>query len=324
MPNCKGILFQPTECLSFAGNIIQCFEEGTGNIPGPIENLHATSVSNNSISLSWTPFENDTDNNQVGFKDFLVQYGRVDNMTMYETVIKLDNELVSSDSEIDLNNLEANTLYRIMVIARGLYGTSLPSSMLLINTSTTNNDAFVYGAPSPPHSLVVSSHGATYITVSWQPPEFAHPHEKISYRMFHRSGNNITIADTKMLWARLNRLTPNTQHIFYLSAIGSKGTSLPSETLVAWTDPALPAFVDVSFIEVLRKSFYTFSFLEKPPTVHPSDFVSEGNSMTIICLALGNPVPNVKLYVGGHFVREEMSRHMVTTVHNVTTDMGNF
>lgn len=43
--------------------------------------------------------------------------------------------------------------------------------------------------------------------------------------------------------------------------------------------------------------------------------------MTILCLALGNPVPNVKLYVGGHFVREETTRHMVTTVHNVTTDM---
>jgi hypothetical protein len=89
--------------------------------------------------------------------------------------------------------------------------------------------------------------GATYITVNWQPPEFSHPHEKISYRLFHRSGNNVTIADTKMLWARLNRLTPNTQHIFYIVAIGSKGTSLPSETLVAWTDPALPAVVDVSF-----------------------------------------------------------------------------
>jgi hypothetical protein len=254
MPNCKGLLAQPTECVSYAGNIIQCFEEGTGNIPGPIENLHATSVTNNSISLSWTPFDNDTENTQIGFKDFLVQYGKVDNMTMYETVIKLDNEMPSTDTEIDLNNLEKNTLYRIMVIARGKFGNSLPSSMLLINTSRTNSDALVYGAPSPPHSLVVSSHGATYITVAWQPPEFAHPHEKIAYRMFHRSGNNVTIVDTKMLWARLNRLTPNTQHIFYLSAIGAKGTSLPSETLVAWTDPALPAFVDV------RKLFLDFQF----------------------------------------------------------------
>ncbi|KAL7051028.1 hypothetical protein ACKWTF_004301 [Chironomus riparius] len=304
LPICKGVLSHPTECISYAGNIIQCLEEGTGNIPGPVENLQATSVTNNSISLSWSAFHNDTDNSQyqADLKDYLVQYGKVDNMTMYETVIKLDNEIATTDTEIELTNLEAKTLYRIMVIARGTYGNSLPSSMLLINTSTTENDAIIYGAPSPPHTLSVSSHAATYITVNWQPPEFAHPHEKISYRLFHRSGNNVTIADTKMLWARLNRLAPNSQHIFYIVAIGSKGTSLPSETLVSWTDPALPAVVD-------------------PPTVHPSDFVSEGSSMTILCLALGNPVPHVKLYVGGHLVREETTRHLVTTVHNISVDM---
>lgn len=248
LPICKGVMTQPSECLSYAGNIIQCLEEGTGNIPGPIENLHATSVTNTSISLSWSAFQNDTDNRQyqADKKDFLVQYGKVDNMTMYETVIKLDHESSTDDTEIELANLVPNTLYRIMVIARGDFGNSLPSSMLLINTSTTDNDAIIYGAPSPPHTLSISSHGATYVTLAWQPPEFSHPHEKISYRLYHRSGNNVTIVDTKMLWARLNRLTPNTQHIFYLVAIGEKGTSLPSETLVAWTDPALPAVVDVS------------------------------------------------------------------------------
>jgi hypothetical protein len=43
--------------------------------------------------------------------------------------------------------------------------------------------------------------------------------------------------------------------------------------------------------------------------------------MTILCLALGNPVPNVRLYVGGHMIREETTRHLVTTVHNISTDM---
>ena len=43
--------------------------------------------------------------------------------------------------------------------------------------------------------------------------------------------------------------------------------------------------------------------------------------MTILCLALGNPVPHVKLYVGGHLVREESTRHLVTTVHNISVDM---
>lgn len=90
MPNCKGLLAQPTDCVSYAGNIIQCFEEGTGNIPGPVENLHATSVTNNSISLSWTPFDNDTENSQIGFKDFLVQYGKVDNMVSLSEVDFID------------------------------------------------------------------------------------------------------------------------------------------------------------------------------------------------------------------------------------------
>lgn len=236
---------KPNECVAFAGNIIQCFEEGTGNIPGPVENFHATSVSNNSISLSWTPFENDT--KSVGFKDFLVQYGEVDNMTVYETVIKLDNERPTTDSDVDLDGLKPNTLYRIMVISRGDFGNSLPSSMLLINTSISNRNALVYGSPSPPHSLVVSAHGATFVSVSWQPPEFSLPHEKIMYRVFHRNGNNVTIIDTKMLWTRFNRLKPNSQHILYLIAIGSMGTSMPSETLVTWTDPAIPAFLDVIF-----------------------------------------------------------------------------
>lgn len=43
--------------------------------------------------------------------------------------------------------------------------------------------------------------------------------------------------------------------------------------------------------------------------------------MTIYCLALGNPVPTISLYIGGHLVRQEAGRHMVTTIQNVTRDM---
>lgn len=39
----------------------------------------------------------------------------------------------------------------------------------------------VSGVTSPPHSLAVSSHSATYVTISWQPPEFSHPSEPIKY-----------------------------------------------------------------------------------------------------------------------------------------------
>lgn len=49
--------------------------------------------------------------------------------------------------------------------------------------------------------------------------------------------------------------------------------------------------------------------------------VPEGGNMTIFCLALGNPIPKISLYVGGHLVREDFSRHMVTTIQNVTREM---
>lgn len=61
--------------------------------------------------------------------------------------------------------------------------------------------------------------------------------------------------------------------------------------------------------------------IRQPPAIHPADFVPEGGSMTVLCLALGNPPPTISLYVGGHLVRQDTSRHMVTTIHNVTTDM---
>lgn len=89
---CRGVITQsPADCLPYAGNIIQCFEEGIGHIPPPVEDLHVTSVTNTSISLAWVPSETDTNNTDSKASDFVVQYGKVDNMTMYETIIKLEN-----------------------------------------------------------------------------------------------------------------------------------------------------------------------------------------------------------------------------------------
>ena len=58
------------------------------------------------------------------------------------------------------------------------------------------------------------------------------------------------------------------------------------------------------------------------PTIHPVNMVTEGNSMTVLCIAMGTPMPTVTLYVDGHPIRSEVTRHMVTVVHNVTREMG--
>ena len=58
------------------------------------------------------------------------------------------------------------------------------------------------------------------------------------------------------------------------------------------------------------------------PTIHPINMVTEGSSMTVLCIAMGTPLPTVTLYINGHPLRSEITRHMVTMVHNVTSDMG--
>ena len=50
--------------------------------------------------------------------------------------------------------------------------------------------------------------------------------------------------------------------------------------------------------------------------------VTEGSTMTVLCIAMGTPLPTVTLYINGHPLRSEITRHMVTMVHNVTSDMG--
>lgn len=43
--------------------------------------------------------------------------------------------------------------------------------------------------------------------------------------------------------------------------------------------------------------------------------------MKIFCAALADPAPTISLYIGGHLIRQEVGRHMVTTINNVTKDM---
>lgn len=107
---------------------------GTNNIPGPPEDVHATSVASTSISLAWTAPTNSAEQSKSAPTDlatgdelaagaavaaagdasdattttspdstsvpdasagdnidFVVQYGKVNNMTKYETVAKLEN-----------------------------------------------------------------------------------------------------------------------------------------------------------------------------------------------------------------------------------------
>lgn len=64
---------------------------GSDHIPGPVEDLHATRVTNTSISLEWIPSRETSNSSDNQIDDYLVQYDKVNNMTMYETVVKSEN-----------------------------------------------------------------------------------------------------------------------------------------------------------------------------------------------------------------------------------------
>lgn len=58
---------------------------GTGKLPGPVGDMHAVKLTNNSVSLVWYP-----PNDQSNVTTYVVHYQKVDNGTVHENTIKLD------------------------------------------------------------------------------------------------------------------------------------------------------------------------------------------------------------------------------------------
>lgn len=86
----------------------------------------------------------------------------------------------------------------------------------------------------------------------------------MSFRVFFRqvSSNSTEFAsvESEVTTIKILNLVPNTQYIVYTTAVSVRNDtdytltnntleSEPSETLVAWTDPAFPAFVEVRIIK---------------------------------------------------------------------------
>ena len=72
---------------------------------------------------------------------------------------------------------------------------------------------------------------------------------RLHYRKVSDNTTTFTSVETDVTSIQLEELSPNTQYSLYMTAlVTNNGTGLestPSETLIAWTDPAFPAFVEV-------------------------------------------------------------------------------
>lgn len=322
-------------CLPSIGQVVLCFEEGTAQLPPPVRDFRAVSVQDGMVVLDW---KFDDVNGTYNTTHFEVYYKVLALNSSSAPVFGSDKQLNSSVPVIKITGLEVGRKHSFFVVARNAAGTSLPSSIISLNVSKEawsgdHANGVIHGVSSPPHLLAVESHSATWLQFAWNPPAISHPESVLKYRLFYRqvsaSSPNFSMVETDVTTIKLTGLSPNTQYALYTTAISSTssdpalscellggddcnsdepavvttGESLASETLIAWTDPAFPAFVEA-------------------PTIHPINMVTEGSTMTVLCIAMGTPLPTVTLYINGFPLRSEVTRHMVTMVHNVTTDMG--
>ena len=120
------------------------------------------------------------------------------------------------------------------------------------------------------------------------------------HRLYYGVASNSTketliTVETSATSVQLKNLTPNTPYVIHMTAVSSKGESEPSETVVTWTEPIVPAFAEA-------------------PAVHPRTGLLEGGSMTVLCIALGTPTPKITFYLGGHAIRSDTTRHLVIFV----------
>jgi len=97
-------------------------------IPGPILQLHATNIADNSVTLVWQPPEEGTVN------QYVVHYTPIEEAaSKVATLFEMDNQINVTRPQAVISGLKSKQLYNFFVLAENDHGTSLPSSILTIN-----------------------------------------------------------------------------------------------------------------------------------------------------------------------------------------------
>ncbi|XP_035227857.1 Ig-like and fibronectin type-III domain-containing protein 1, partial [Stegodyphus dumicola] len=158
---------------------------------------------------------------------------------------------------------------------------------------------------SPPHSLEVIHQTMDYVSLKWQAPFHVPASSSLSYIVLYQPANaSREIEDSPFRQATVNNyitldnLTVNTQYAIAVRARSRHEESPLSEIILAWTDPAIPAFLN-------------------PPVVVPPETIVEGANVTLLCVATGMPVPTVSLFLNGELMVQQQQSHVALVVPNI-------
>ncbi|XP_015790397.1 Ig-like and fibronectin type-III domain-containing protein 1 [Tetranychus urticae] len=318
---CAGLVDAPplllaSRCAEDLGSIIQCMEEGSEIIPPMPTDFHTVSVNRTSVHVAWDM----TPEHKMDHLKYQVRYVKTDMAAPLHPLEHTSSVNITGTTETIIKGLEPDSVYSMYVVALNDFGISLPSLVLLINTTDETHPG-ASGLPKsatvgPPHDIEVLLQTVDSLTFKWLPPLYIQPDRTVSYIVYYRAVNGTEVellpkATEKWIRVETNynsmiitNLTYNTQYAIGIQSKTDRNeTSALSEIVLVWTDPAIPASVNL-------------------PLIIPAGPVVEGTNITILCVAMGTPMPVLSLYVNGQLKRREERRHISFQLANVDRNLS--
>lgn len=344
---CAGLtehspLLVATQCGPDFGKILQCLDEGSKQIPGAPTDLHTVDIKSDQVTIRWTPAIEDKLRNDIQYH---VRYQELQssNLTSDDAdqssgsdlssliaVVPLHplehNHILSvNNTQASINKLKAASRYSIYVTAENSYGISLPSLVLVIQTPANDqasNDEFRRRATlGAPHSLEILRSDTESMVLRWSAPLYVEKDANIRYRVFYKPmglvtadsladngptsddsgrtrlvGVNWTVIETSDTSILLKGLAYSTQYAITVQAFSKNLRGHMSEIMLAAT--AKPV----------------------PPTINPPLIINqpiEGNNITIMCVALGSPTPQISMFINGLLVQKRTQPYVVYHLVNL-------
>lgn len=341
---CAGLtehspLVVATRCASDFGKIIRCMDEGSKQIPAAPADLHTTEIKPDRVTIKWAPADEDSLRSDI---EYHVRYQQLRQPADQSTpsdpssliavvpLHPLEHNLIltTNKTEATIDKLKSNSRYSVYVTAENPYGISLPSLVLVIQTPDERdmNDGFnldsynrraTLGAP---HSLEILRSDTESIVLKWIAPLFISNDAQIKYRIFYKllgsqnasaetttassNGNgaaqqlssNWTVVETSDTSVLLRNLRYSSQYAITVQAFNKQTLGHMSEILIASTAKPVP-----------------------PTLNHPLIINSpiEGHNITIMCVALGQPTPQISMFINGLLVQKRAQPYVIYHLVNL-------
>ncbi|XP_022644548.1 Ig-like and fibronectin type-III domain-containing protein 1 isoform X2 [Varroa destructor] len=302
--------FNPRLCTREMGAILTCMEEGTGQIPSMPVDFHVAFTTPTSVHLEW-----DKPAEPTNVTEYRVFWTEVSADMVPPTPLNYTMNITVRAPMAIINNLTENTRYSFYAVAASEFGQSTPSLIVLVTTPISGvNDKRIDSVLSPPYGVEVVHSTVRSIAVKWQPPLHVPANQEVLYTVYFQATNvtgNVSDVDelpntvtTMFTQTLLTNLTYDTQYKISVQARTPEGnrSSPMSEVVLAWTDAAIPAYVNL-------------------PLIAPIGPIREGSNITVACLGYGVPTPNTSIYINGQLLVALPQHQVAVTLQHITRNI---